>query len=250
MQPIVSGASYLPSGPPDSLELGNGLTETRAFDARYHPDRITVAGGSTLLDWDYATDDVGNIQAISDVLDAVNDRTYGYQDYQYFLTQGDGPWGGLDWTYDTIGNRLSEARDGQPADVYDYLENGAGGNLPQLDAIQLGGGGTRRRPLRRPCSTMAGASCASPTAANLIPPATGCSVMVSRAGTRRRGHLVSVGAERPGPPGRSTAWKECCTPSAGRPTSVRRWRIATSSTSVRGRWRRWSWSVAQQRFSI
>jgi RHS repeat-associated protein len=143
MQPIVSGASYLPSGPPDSLELGNGLTETRAFDARYHPDRITVAGGSTLLDWDYATDDVGNIQAISDVLDAVNDRTYGYQDYQYFLTQGDGPWGGLDWTYDTIGNRLSEARDGQPADVYDYLENGAGGNLPQLDAIQLGGGGTR-----------------------------------------------------------------------------------------------------------
>jgi YD repeat-containing protein len=143
MQSIVTSASYLPSGPLDSLELGNGLTETRAFDARYHPDRITVAGGSTLLDWDYLTDDVANVQAIADVLDAANDRTYDYQDYQYFLIQGDGPWGDLGWTYDTIGNRLAEVRDGQPADVYEYLENGAGGNLPQLDTIQLGGGGTR-----------------------------------------------------------------------------------------------------------
>jgi RHS repeat-associated protein len=142
-QSIASNASYLPSGPLDSLDLGNGLTETRAYDARYHPDRITVAGGSTLLDWDYLTDDVGNVQAIADVLDAANDRTYDYQDYQYFLTQGDGPWGDLGWTYDTIGNRLAEVRDGQPADVYDYLENLAGGNLPQLDTIQLGVGGTR-----------------------------------------------------------------------------------------------------------
>ena len=47
------------------------------------------------------------------------------------------------WTYDTIGNRLTEVRDGQPADIYDYLENLAGGNLPQLDTILLGGGGTR-----------------------------------------------------------------------------------------------------------
>jgi RHS repeat-associated protein len=143
MQSIVTSASYLPSGPLDSLELGNGLTETRAFDARYHRDRITVAGGSTLLDWDYVTDDVGNVEAIADVLEPSNDRTYGYQDYQYFLTQGDGPWGGLDWTYDTIGNRLAEVRDGQPVNVYDYLENGAGGNLAQLETIQLGGGGTR-----------------------------------------------------------------------------------------------------------
>jgi YD repeat-containing protein len=143
MQSIVTSASYLPSGPLDSLELGNGLTETRAFDARYHRDRITVAGGSTLLDWDYLTDDVGNIETIADVLDGTNDRTYGYQDYQYFLTEGDGPWGELAWTYDTIGNRLTEVRDGQPADVYEYLENGAGGNLPKLDEIVLGAGGAR-----------------------------------------------------------------------------------------------------------
>jgi RHS repeat-associated protein len=142
-QPIVTAAGYLPSGPLDSLDLGNGLTETRAYDARYHPDRITVGGGSTLLDWDYVTDDVGNVEAIADVLEPSNDRTYGYQDYQYFLTQGDGPWGGLDWTYDTIGNRLAEVRDGQPADVYEYLENGAGGNLPKLDEIVLGAGGAR-----------------------------------------------------------------------------------------------------------
>jgi YD repeat-containing protein len=143
VQSIATDASYLPSGPLDSLDLGNDLTETRAFDARYHPDLITVGGGSTLLDWDYLTDDVGNIRTIADVLDGSNDRTYGYQDYQYFLTQGDGPWGELAWTYDTIGNRLTEVRDGQPADVYEYLENGAGGNLPKLDEIVLGAGGAR-----------------------------------------------------------------------------------------------------------
>src|SRR5690606_28125856 len=35
--PVVTGASYLPSGPLSSLTLGNGVTETRNFDARYFP---------------------------------------------------------------------------------------------------------------------------------------------------------------------------------------------------------------------
>ena len=135
---VVTATGYLPSGPVDSLTLGNGVVETRAHDQRYHPDRITAGA---LLDWDVATDGVGNIEAIADVLVPANDRTYGYLDHQYFLTQGNGPWGNLSWTYDTIGNRLTQTR-GMTTDTYAYVPNAAGGNSPTLMAITLGAGGT------------------------------------------------------------------------------------------------------------
>ena len=89
-QPLVTAASYLPSGPLSSLTLGNGLTETHTFDSRYFPAGISLSG---LLGWTYATDSVGNILSITDTLNAGNNRTYGYQDHHYFLTQGNGPWG-------------------------------------------------------------------------------------------------------------------------------------------------------------
>ena len=138
---VVTASSYEPAGPLASVTLGNGLTENRAFDTRYFPGAIQVNGGSPVLDWDYTTDDVGNIADIGDVLDPVNDRTYGYQDYQYYLTRGDGPWGDLSWTYDLIGNRLSETRDAV-TDTYTYIANAASGNSARLDEIQLGAGGT------------------------------------------------------------------------------------------------------------
>ena len=46
--PLVTAASYLPSGPLSHLELGNGLAEIREFDARYFPVRITVG---EIFDW-------------------------------------------------------------------------------------------------------------------------------------------------------------------------------------------------------
>ena len=71
-------------------------------------------------------------------------RTFGYQPPQDFLTSADGPWGTLDWTYDKIGNRLSESRDdGASADGYVYKANGAGGDTPILDLVNLAVVGTR-----------------------------------------------------------------------------------------------------------
>ncbi|MEM6454388.1 MAG: hypothetical protein AAF772_04770 [Acidobacteriota bacterium] len=106
-QTIVSAASYRASGLARAVTLGNGLVETREHDGRDHPTSIRVPG---LLDWTYATDAVGNPTSIVDGLNASNDRTYAYQDVQYHLTQGDGPWGTRSWSYDRLGNRLSEAR--------------------------------------------------------------------------------------------------------------------------------------------
>jgi RHS repeat-associated protein len=130
-QPLVTAASYLPSGPLSSLTLGNGLTETRSYTNRYLPSTI-VAGSH--LSWSYSTDAVGNILSITDTLNAANNRSYGYQDYQYFLTLGNGPWGPRAWTYDKIGNRLTETR-GAATDTYSYLPNGTGGNTPQISQI-------------------------------------------------------------------------------------------------------------------
>ncbi|MEM9553169.1 MAG: RHS repeat-associated core domain-containing protein [Acidobacteriota bacterium] len=141
--PIVSASRYASHGPLVELALGNDLVETRAFDARYFPDSITVTGTTTLLDWDYTTDALGNPTAIDDVVAPGASRSFAYQDVQYFLTTGDGPWGDLSWTYDRAGNRLSETR-GSTTDAYRYLPNAAvTGNTGRLDQVQLGLGGLR-----------------------------------------------------------------------------------------------------------
>jgi RHS repeat-associated protein len=136
LQTVAGSSSYLPEGPLAQLTLGNGLAETRAFNQRYLPTAIQVAGR---LDWSYSNDAAGNVTAIADNLNAAASRTYGYQDYQYYLTQGDGPWGTRSWSYDRIGNRLSETRDGV-ADSYVYTPNAATGSSPRLSRIVQGGG--------------------------------------------------------------------------------------------------------------
>ncbi len=140
---VVTTSSYEPAGPLASLTLGNGLVETRGYDTRYVPTAIQAGA---VLEWQYGTDAVGNITDITDALNMANDRTYGYQDVQYYLTQGDGPWGDLAWTYDRLGNRLTETRGtvsrGTLVDTYTYVANAAMGNSARLDEIALGAGGT------------------------------------------------------------------------------------------------------------
>jgi YD repeat-containing protein len=75
-------------------------------------------------------------------LDATQNRAYAYQDVHYFLTQGNGPWGTRGWSYDKIGNRLTETRDGI-TDTYSYAPNAASGNTALLTQISLGAGGTK-----------------------------------------------------------------------------------------------------------
>ncbi len=149
-QSVASAATYKPFGPLSGLTLGNGLVETREFDGRYQPTGITAG---SLLDWTYSTDGVGNVIAITDELPAGDPvRSFAYQDPQYFLTGGSGPWGALSWTYDRIGNRRTEDRDGT-VDSYDYLLNSCSppgppgrpcpGNTAILDTVVLGAGGSR-----------------------------------------------------------------------------------------------------------
>ncbi|MGH3804978.1 MAG: hypothetical protein ACRDTD_33500, partial [Pseudonocardiaceae bacterium] len=140
---LVNGAGYEPFGPLKTLGLGNGLTETRSSDDRYAPEEIRVDGTSPVLDWSYTTDPVGNITGIADLLNTANNRTYGYQDIHYFLTQGNGPWGPRSWTYDRIGNRLTETR-GAITDTYTYPTNATGGRNPKLQSVAPPTGESRK----------------------------------------------------------------------------------------------------------
>lgn len=135
-QVLVASASYKPTGPLASLVFGNGLTERRGYDQRYDPTRLEVP---QRLSWAYVTDAIGNVTSITDDLDAAGSRTYEYQDISYYLTRGAGAWGDLSWTYDKVGNRLSETRGGV-VDFYDYASNAAGGHSPRLTRVRKAGG--------------------------------------------------------------------------------------------------------------
>nr|MDP9120122.1 hypothetical protein [Acidobacteriota bacterium] len=141
----VTASAYKALGPLASLTLGNGLTETHAFDTRYYPTQATVTTATfqALLSWTYATDALGNITGITDTLASQNSRSFAYQDFQYFLTSGNGPWGTRSWSYDRIGGRLTETRGGT-TDTYSYPQNSPAGDNPRLTGIALGANSGRR----------------------------------------------------------------------------------------------------------
>ncbi len=141
---LVDEATYLPFGPVERLDLVGTLKETHTYTSRYFPESIRVTSSSSdKLRWDYTTDAVGNVTSIEQLAPAPTvTRTYAYQDFAYFLSQGDGPWGTLSWSYDKIGNRLSETRSGV-TDAYTYLPNATSGHTALLEQVTLGAGGTR-----------------------------------------------------------------------------------------------------------
>lgn len=118
-RPWVTAGSYKPFGPLDGMTFGNTLVESRGYDSRYRLSQVQVG---SVLDWSFTYDDVGNPTRITDNLASAT-RDYAYLDSLYFLTQGDGPWGTRSWTYDKIGNRLSETKNGA-LDPYVYAQQG------------------------------------------------------------------------------------------------------------------------------
>ncbi|MFL6260854.1 MAG: RHS repeat domain-containing protein [Thermoanaerobaculia bacterium] len=136
-QSLIGSVSYKAFGPLTGGALGNGLTESRSFSSRYFPAGISVPGR---LDWTYTTDPLGNITAVTDNLNAAGSRGFAYQDFQYFLTQGNGPWGTRSWTYDKNGDRLTEIHGGV-TDTYSYAPNSTAANSSRLVQITRGAGG-------------------------------------------------------------------------------------------------------------
>jgi RHS repeat-associated protein len=112
-----------------TLPAANGHVEDRTYDRSGRLTRVkSVKAGSTLVDFTYTVDAVGNPTQVVRVGSAPGTTTYAY-DVRDRLTeacfQAGCPGGGdpfIRWTYDGVGNRLTEAR---PAGTTNYTYNAA-----------------------------------------------------------------------------------------------------------------------------
>lgn len=90
-----------------SITYGNGVRTTYSYDQLDRVTRILTQNSTRrLLDLNYAYDANGNLLTVN-----TSEETYGYDDLNR-LTAGNGPWGTLSYSYDVVGNRLSQTLNG------------------------------------------------------------------------------------------------------------------------------------------
>lgn len=125
---LASGFSYYPQGAIKKMALGNGLTETTAFNNRLQPCRINVnssaaalascqdpAPTGNVLDFSYGFNqgsaNNGNVMTWSAVGAQTFNRSYTYDELNRLktMTGTGGQCTGLAWTYDIWANRTSQA---------------------------------------------------------------------------------------------------------------------------------------------
>ena len=112
---LAGDIDYRPFGSLASLEYGNGIPITRAFD---RDERLTAQTAGTVQDLGFHFDPNGNITGITDTLDPTRHQVFGY-DALDRLVEARGRYGDLRYTYDAVGNRLNQIRNGFPED-YTY----------------------------------------------------------------------------------------------------------------------------------
>ena len=94
---VVSSLSYLPFGPVTGMSYGNGLALSASFDQDY---RMTSRSVNTVFSHSYSYDDNGNVTQKGghsydyDAMNRVVEEVFGMDT--------------TEWTYDAIGNRLTE----------------------------------------------------------------------------------------------------------------------------------------------
>jgi len=137
----VSSAIYQPFGPESIVAYGNGTTRTLSYDIRY---RVTgnqlVKGATTIANFGYQDDALGNITQIHDATDATYNRDFGYDDLNRVKTANSGSslWGAGSYSYDKMGNTLSLALGSARTATFSYS-----GTLPKLTQVMETGFGTR-----------------------------------------------------------------------------------------------------------
>jgi len=113
---LASSITYKPFGGMASLTYGNGLTGTISYDNQYRLSSILVSG---ILNLASAFDANGNITGITNSLDATKNKSFTYDAIDRLASgTSSGIWGSLAWTYDGVGNRLTEN-----TNSYTYVTN-------------------------------------------------------------------------------------------------------------------------------
>ncbi|UTW46347.1 RHS domain-containing protein [bacterium SCSIO 12696] len=115
---LANNMAYLPFGPIQQFNYGNGIQLSRSFDLDY---RLTNQDHGTVKSNSYSYDNVDNITAIDDTLDGSRDQSLTY-DALNRLTNATGVYGTIDYTYDETGNRQT-ITDNTGTDSYTYDAN-------------------------------------------------------------------------------------------------------------------------------
>ncbi|MBL4762790.1 MAG: hypothetical protein JKY93_08830, partial [Gammaproteobacteria bacterium] len=112
---IATGINYQPFGALNTLNYGNGINETRAYDL---DARLTALDISSAFNQSYNYDAVNNITAISNLLDTSRSESFTY-DLMDRLNLAQGNYGDLSYTYDANSNRTSKTED-STTKTYNY----------------------------------------------------------------------------------------------------------------------------------
>ena len=138
---IVNSATYAPYGPLTSLVLGNGTTngttQTTVYDLRYRPSDnklVNTVTQTSIADYLYAEDPVGNITQIHDNLNNNYNRDFTYDDLNRLLRNDSGSslWAHATNAYDSIGNLTSANIERL---TFAYVQNGSSQNTPKLASV-------------------------------------------------------------------------------------------------------------------
>jgi YD repeat-containing protein len=138
---LARGIAYLPFGPMTALDYGNGLGQSRDYDLDYRLAALaTLGAGTAVQDLAYAYDPAGNVTAIGDALDAARGQSFAYGALAR-LTEAQGLYGEIAYSYDANGNRLSRQMTGGSQTANETYAYEAGSN--RLSFVSEGGGGLR-----------------------------------------------------------------------------------------------------------
>ncbi len=105
--PIVSNVGYTPFGPVNSMTFGNGVTETRSFDPDYRLLTLADIGANPLQQLTYGYDEADNALSVADGITPGNSQSFRYDSLDR-LTNAAGGYGASQYTYDKVGNRLTQ----------------------------------------------------------------------------------------------------------------------------------------------
>lgn len=111
-QSVVSGVQYFPpAAEVRGITFGNGVVKYQNdTDGRIDGLFLTSPSGAALVTrYHYFGDGLNLLKLNNDAIDPATSQSFTYDDAQRLLS-GSGPFGSRTWTYDKVGNRLTEAK--------------------------------------------------------------------------------------------------------------------------------------------
>jgi len=114
---------YKPNGPVTKMTYGDGFRQLLTYDNSYRLTGITDGTTTILRDVDMGYTARDNLASVTDQLDALRNESFTYSTRE-LVASANGAYGGLGFTYDAVGNRLTRAETvagTTTTDTYSYL---------------------------------------------------------------------------------------------------------------------------------